>query len=204
LPYREIHKSCNGGFNTNSSNVAIVHPIQQQQPVLVNNALIFDINNSTRKLQQGEQLISKNVGGNYFDENLLKNFCPQNLSAKNVCPQNLSANSFILPTQQIEQQKSSSSSSFNSNTYGHPNDIPKLLNPIIIPHQQQQESTTTNNINIQQKIPHHQIVDLSELDTDALLKQVKDGVDFARFVFCFNKKIFLRTKNLSAKIFADK
>jgi len=196
LPYREIHRSCNGGFNSNSSNVAIVHPIQQQQSVLVNNALIFDINNSTRKLQQGEQLISKNVGGNYFDENCLKNFCPQNLSA----------NSFILPTQQIEQQKSSSSSSFiNSNTYGHPNNIPKLLNPIIIPHQQHQEpSSTTNNINIQQKIPHHQIVDLSELDTDALLKQVKDGVDFARFVFCFNLKKFLRTKSLSAKIFADK
>ncbi|CAK5089962.1 unnamed protein product [Meloidogyne enterolobii] len=186
LPYREIHKSCNGGFSSNTSNVAIVHPIQQQQPILVNNALIFDINNSA-KLQQGEQLISKNDGGgSYFDENFEKNFCPQNLSANNFCPQNLSANSFILPTQQNEQQKSSSSLSFiNSNTYGHPNDIPKLLNPIKIPHQlQQHQEPTSTTRNIQQKIPHHQIVDLSELDTDALLKQVKDAVDFASLEQC--------------------
>lgn len=123
----------------------------QQQPILVNNALIFDNNTKYQQTSKNEL--------NSLDTNYSKNFF-----------------SFgPIQNGDDEQQKSSISFTTSRIRYG-PNGIP-ILDPI-----PQHSQSSTNSFQKQQstvrKIPQH--VTLGDLDTDALLQQVKKSVDFAR------------------------
>ena len=126
----------------------------QQQPILVNNALIFDDNTKYQQTLKNEL--------NSLDTNYLKNF------------------SSFGPIQNGDDEQQKSSISFTTSRIRYdPNGIP-ILDPI--PQHSQSSTNSFQNVQKQQstvrKIPQH--VTLGDLDTDALLQQVKKSVDFAR------------------------